>query len=52
MLRRGCRVQARPEQLEAGVAYRLPRLAQLAEDLLGAIADPGLELDLFAEDLG
>jgi hypothetical protein len=44
-------MKARSEQMEPGVGYRAPQLGQVGQHLVGSVADPRLQLDLFGEDL-
>ena len=45
------RVQPRAERPEARFGHLLARRAQLLQHLAGGVADAGLQLDLFGEDL-
>ena len=47
----GGRVKAGADQTKAGVFDRAPCLLQLAQHVIGPVADIGLQLDLFGEDL-
>ena len=44
-------MKARADQSKAGVLDRGPCLLQLAQHVIGPVADTGLQLDLFGEDL-